>query len=63
MHWNSLADFLAMGGYALYVWGSFGACALVMAAECLQLRLRRTELLEAVREQLAAQPSTEEHNA
>ena len=63
MHWNSLADFLAMGGYALYVWGSFSACALVMAAECLQLRLRRTELLEALREQLAAQQSTEEHNA
>jgi hypothetical protein len=22
MHWNSLADFLAMGSHGLYVWGS-----------------------------------------
>ena len=27
--WNSPAEFFAMGGYALYVWGSFGVCALV----------------------------------
>jgi heme exporter protein D len=27
MIWNSVADFFAMGGYGLYVWGSFGACA------------------------------------
>ena len=26
MNWNSAADFWAMGGYALYVWASFGAC-------------------------------------
>jgi cytochrome c-type biogenesis protein CcmE/ABC-type transport system involved in cytochrome c biogenesis permease subunit len=26
MHWNSVGEFFAMGGYALYVWGSFGAC-------------------------------------
>ena len=25
MNWNSAADFWAMGGYALYVWASFGA--------------------------------------
>ena len=31
----------AMGGHALYVWGSLGACALLMAAECWLLRLRR----------------------
>ena len=34
MNWNSLGEFLAMGGYGLYVWGSFGMCALVLAAEC-----------------------------
>ncbi|MEY3514441.1 MAG: hypothetical protein RL420_1464 [Pseudomonadota bacterium] len=28
MTWNSFSEFLAMGGYAQYVWGSFGACAL-----------------------------------
>ena len=33
IHWASFSDFIAMGGYGLYVWGSFGATALVMAIE------------------------------
>ena len=32
IYWNSFADFLAMGGYGLYVWGSFGVTALVLVA-------------------------------
>jgi len=28
-----MADFFAMGGYAFYVWGSFGVAALFMIAE------------------------------
>jgi heme exporter protein D len=30
MHWQSVGDFLAMGGYGLYVWGSFGVTAVVL---------------------------------
>lgn len=33
IYWNSLSDFLAMGGYGLYVWGSFGITVLIMAIE------------------------------
>jgi heme exporter protein D len=33
MNWHSAADFLAMGGYGLYVWGSFGVAALLMGLE------------------------------
>ncbi|TSA20007.1 MAG: heme exporter protein CcmD [Betaproteobacteria bacterium] len=33
MVWQSAADFWAMGGYGLYVWGSFGATALGVALE------------------------------
>ena len=33
MNWNSPAEFFAMGGYALYVWGSFGVCALAFLLE------------------------------
>lgn len=33
IYWNSLSDFLAMGGYGLYVWGSFGVTVLIMAVE------------------------------
>ena len=33
IHWQSFADFLAMGGYAGYVWGFLGATALIMIVE------------------------------
>jgi heme exporter protein D len=49
--WNSLSDFLAMGGYGLYVWGSMGACLLVCIMEPLTLNLKRRALLSEAREQ------------
>ncbi|BCL70678.1 putative Cytochrome c-type biogenesis protein CcmD [Vibrio nigripulchritudo MADA3029] len=30
MHFDSFSDFLAMGGYASYVWGAFGITFLSM---------------------------------
>jgi heme exporter protein D len=41
MSWGSWDAFWAMGGYGLYVWGSYGATALLMAAEIVQLRRRQ----------------------
>lgn len=49
--WNSWSDFLAMGGYGLYVWGSLGVCALVCVVEPISLNLKRRALLAEVREQ------------
>jgi heme exporter protein D len=49
-HWASLQDFLAMGGYGLYVWGSFGMTALVLTAELLALRMRRKALASEIDE-------------
>jgi heme exporter protein D len=46
MNWGGAGEFLAMGGYGLYVWGSFGMCALVLAAECFSLAQRRRALRE-----------------
>jgi heme exporter protein D len=57
----SFSDFIYMGGYGLYVWGSLGMCGAVMAAELMLLRVRRAALLKE-----AADPSsagTEEHTA
>ena len=51
MHWNSVSEFFAMGGYALYVWGSIGACALGMLWEPLLIRQQRRELLRSLRSQ------------
>ena len=42
----SLSEFFSMGGYGLYVWGSFGVTALLMAAEPVLLRRRRNEILK-----------------
>jgi heme exporter protein D len=44
MQWNSFSDFLAMGGYGLYVWSSFGLCALLMVIEPLWLRARHQQV-------------------
>lgn len=48
MIWNSAGDFFAMGGYALYVWGSVIVVFGSMAGELLFLRLRG----KSIREQL-----------
>lgn len=45
-----MAEFFNMGGYALYVWGSFGMTALAMILEPVLLsRSRRQVLLRAAR--------------
>jgi heme exporter protein D len=38
--WHGLQDFLAMGGYALYVWGAYGVAVVVVALEIVLLRTR-----------------------
>jgi heme exporter protein D len=46
MIWASWSDFFAMGGYALYVWGSVLVTFACLAVEIIALRMRRTSLLE-----------------
>jgi heme exporter protein D len=41
MIWKSLDDFIAMGGYGFYVWGSYLVTAVVITTEILMLRARR----------------------
>jgi heme exporter protein D len=45
MIWNSWSDFFAMGGYALYVWGSVVVVAVFIAGEIVAVRLRRKNIL------------------
>ncbi len=54
MTWNSPAEFFAMGGYAFYVWGSFGVTALALLIEPLLLKKRRSEVLQSLRRELFA---------
>jgi heme exporter protein D len=54
MIWSSLSDFWSMGGYGLYVWGSFGVTALLMAAEAFWTRRGRQKALSHVLAELHA---------
>ena len=47
MNWHSANEFFAMGGYGLYVWGSYALVAACMLAEpwLLARRLRRARAL------------------
>jgi heme exporter protein D len=33
MNWGSASEFFAMGGYGLYVWGSYGAALVALVVE------------------------------
>ncbi len=46
MHWNSFNDFIHMGGYGLYVWGSAGMALVLMLAEPILAARRHRRALE-----------------
>ena len=46
MNWNSWSEFFHMGGYALYVWGSYVVMAVLIVGEILLLRARRKNALK-----------------
>jgi heme exporter protein D len=49
MNWHSAGEFFEMGGYGLYVWGSYAVTALAMATEpWLVARRRRRAAAEAL---------------
>ena len=50
MTWGSPAEFFAMGGYGLYVWGAYAVCLAAMLIEpWLARRQRRVALIAAAR--------------
>ena len=55
IYWQSFPEFLAMGGYAGYVWGSFGATALIMLAEPIVAIRRRNSLIARLKRQTRAE--------
>ncbi len=50
MNWTSLDQFLHMGGYGLYVWGSYAVTLAVMAGEAWLARRRRVQALRAAQQ-------------
>jgi heme exporter protein D len=55
MNWSSAADFFAMGGYALYVWGSFGVCVVSLALELFLLSRRHQAIVRSLRRHALAE--------
>jgi len=54
VNWGSLENFLAMGGYATYVWGSYLVTLGVLIAELILLAQRRRRLLGELRARAGA---------
>ena len=49
MNWHSASEFFDMGGYGLYVWGSYFVTALLMATEpWLVTRRKRRAMTDAI---------------
>ena len=54
MNWGSAAEFFAMGGYGLYVWGSFGVTFAALLIETQLARKRFADTRRLLRRELAA---------
>ena len=50
---TSLGDFLAMGGYGFYVWGSYRAAAALLSVEIVAVLARRKTASLAARDEIA----------
>ena len=57
-----MKEFFNMGGYALYVWGSFGMTALCMIAEPILVRHRRKVTLQRVSRCVRSKSATQSNN-
>jgi heme exporter protein D len=63
MSWHSWPEFLAMGGYALYVWGSYAVTLFVLIAEIVALIMRRRGVIERLVKFYAARRRNHETEA
>jgi heme exporter protein D len=59
IHWKSFGDFIAMGGYGLYVWGSFAVTALIMIIEPIFVARHRKSTIARLKRQLRADARAE----
>ena len=49
MSWNGWDDFVAMGGYGFYVWGSYLVTLGLLMAEVILVRVRKRRALQQAR--------------
>ena len=53
MHFASFSDFMAMGGYAFYVWLSFGLTLICLIGIVISTRMKTRSLLGELRNKQA----------
>ena len=63
MNWGSWQNFFAMGGYGLYVWGSYAVTLVVLVAEIVELVMRRRGLIQRLAKYYAARRRDDETEA
>ena len=63
MNWGSWQNFFTMGGYGLYVWGSYAVTLVVLVAEIVELVMRRRGVIERLAKFYAARRRNDETEA
>ena len=58
MYFESISDFIAMGGHGFYVWLAYGVSAAVIVGYLVSLRLMRRRVLEDLSWQADSEDST-----
>lgn len=53
MHFDSMIDFWAMGGYAYYVWTAFAITLIALFGVVVSYLLTRKKLLQEIRKNMA----------
>ena len=62
MVWHSLSEFIAMGGYGVYVWGSFGICAAGLCLEWVLIKQQRKTVIKQLRRMALASELEGQHH-
>ena len=57
MQWNSAAEFFAMGGYAFYVWGSFGMTGAALVLEMWLIHRQRVQTISQLKQEWSGEPT------
>lgn len=48
MNWGSVSEFIEMGGYGTYVWGSYAVTVVCVVIELIVIKARRKAALRAL---------------
>lgn len=56
MNWNSASEFFSMGGYGVYVWGSYAVTAALLVIEPLLAAHRHREAIARARDAADTEP-------